>query len=371
MARADYLFDLNTEDSIRSAMQLEPEAWRYPMRLSQFDDAGAEHLLERSLQLNSYNAPADIELGLYAESVGDYQGAEKLMLEAFAIDHTYATRWALANFYFRRGNEAAFWTWAASAARMPTDNMGGLFDLCWRESTDPEKISNAILNDNPRLIRHYIEFLVTNNHLPAAAAAAERLVQDGDAETDTPQVMSTIDRLMAANDGTRAYGLWHAMTVRGWVKADATTVNNPKFAREPLPVSFDWNLPAYDGLHSWTGPAGLESEFTGREPEACTVAEQSVVLSPGAYSLQYFYRTSDIPPGTGLKWEILDAASDKPLAESADLSSESAKGEALVFSVPPNVSLLRIRLAYQRPVGSVRISGRLAVASVQIQPSRK
>ena len=112
VARADYLFRLDTEDSIPAAMRLEPDAWRYPMRLSQFDDDHAEQLLERSLQLDAYNAPANIELGLNAENAGNYVLAEKLMLEAYAIDHTYATRWALANFYFRRGNETAFWTWA-------------------------------------------------------------------------------------------------------------------------------------------------------------------------------------------------------------------------------------------------------------------
>ena len=340
------------------------------MRLSEFDDAHSEQLLERSLELDPYNAPANIELGLDAESAGDYGRAERLMLEAFAIDHTFATRWALANFYFRRGNEREFWGWARSAARMPSDDTSALFELCWRESPDADKISNAVLNDNPRLIRQYMKFLITKDELPAAASVAQRLIRDGDPASDTPELLATVNSLVAAHDGTPAMELWRALIVRQWIKADTTPVNNPKFARDPLPVSFDWSLPAYDGLNSWTGPAGLESEFTGRQPEACTVAEQSIVLSPGKYALEYVYRTSGISPGTGLKWQIVDAASDKPLEESPDLSSDDMKAAMMAFSVPQGVSLLRIRLAYQRPLGAVRISGRLMTASVQIETSR-
>jgi len=30
-----------------------------------------------------------------------------------------------------------------------------------------------------------------------------------------------------------------------WVEADSTVPNNAEFAREPLPVTFDWSLPEY------------------------------------------------------------------------------------------------------------------------------
>jgi tetratricopeptide (TPR) repeat protein len=370
MARADSLFRLDTEDSIRSAIQLEPDAWRYLMRLSQFDDADAERLLERSLQLNPYDAPADIELGLDAESAGNYGQAEKLMLRAFAIDHTFATRWALANFYFRRGNEAEFWAWAARAARMPADNSGALFDLCWRESADPDTISKAILNDNPKLIRQYIEFLLGKDQLAAAAGVAERLIRDGDAQSDTAQLLTIVNRLIVADDGASALGLWRALIAHHWIKADATLVNNPQFARDPLPVGFDWSLPSYDGLNSWTGAAGLETEFTGRQPEACVVAEQFVELAPGSYSLESSYHTSEIPADSGLKWQAVDAGSGKPLAESSDLSSDALRAATLTFSVPQNASLLSIRLIYERPPGTVRISGRLVVENVQLRSSQ-
>jgi hypothetical protein len=255
-----------------------------------------------------------------------------------------------------------------SAAEIEPNNAGAVFELCWREFPDPEEISREILNDNPALIRQYVDFLFAKDQFSAAAAAAQRLVRYGDSRTDATPLLKAINRLVAAKDVPAARALWRALIDRHWIVADATMINNPNFARNPLPVSFDWNLPSYDGLHSWPGPAGLESEFTGIEPETCIVAEQSVVLAPGKYGLEYIYRTSQIPPATGLRWQIVDAASDTPLATSPDLSSAVLQSSRFEFSVPEGASLLEIRLAYQRAIGTTRISGRLVIRSVQIVP---
>ena len=88
LARADYLFHRDTEDSVRAAIRL-ADGWQYYMRLSELDRAHAPELLATSLRLNPYNAQADIELGLQDEAEGDDVNAEKQLLEAYEVDHTY------------------------------------------------------------------------------------------------------------------------------------------------------------------------------------------------------------------------------------------------------------------------------------------
>jgi tetratricopeptide (TPR) repeat protein len=369
LARADYLFRLDTEESVRAAIRIEPDASGYYMRLAQFDEAHAQQLLETSINLNLYNAQAYIELGLRFEATGEYARAEKLLLQAFAIDHTFMPRWSLANFYFRRDNMPAFWAWARRAAEMPSDSMGPLFELCWRVSPDPNDIAGRILNNNPDLIRQYTDFLLAKNEFQGAAEAARRLVQNGSPEMDKDEIFSVIDRLIEAKDGDLAKALWSALIGKQWVVADAGAPNNPNFARDPLPLGFDWALPSYSGLHSSTGPSGLETEFSGEQPEDCTVANQAVVLAPGKYELDYAYRTEGIPPQTGLRWQIIASGSDTPLAESPDLSSESQSYGKVVFSVPPDLSLFHLRLQYRRALGTTRISGTLVIPSIQILPS--
>jgi tetratricopeptide (TPR) repeat protein len=367
LALADYLFRMNTKDSMRAAIRLEPDAWKYYMHLALFDDANAQQLLEKAIKLDPYNAEADIELGLRLESAGDYARAEKLLLDAFAVDRTFLPRWTLANFYFRRNNLPAFWTWARNAAEMPSDSIGPVFELCWHVSPDPKEIEARILNDDPELIRQYLSFLLAKDQLPAAAEIAGRLVQAGNRETDASQVFSVIDRLIAARQGDVAKSLWNQLIEKHWVVADTGAPNNPNFAREPLPVQFDWALASNNGLHSWPGPSGLETEFSGDEPENCTIAEQTELLAPGNYALVSSYRSEGIAPDTGLRWQILAAGSDKVLAESPDLSSESLNHVTFAFSISPEASLIDLRLAYRRALGTPRISGTLVVPSIQIQ----
>ncbi|MGC2328454.1 MAG: hypothetical protein WA604_17200, partial [Candidatus Sulfotelmatobacter sp.] len=333
LARADYLFRLNTAESVRSAIRLEPDAWKYYMRLALFDDAHAQQLLETAIKLDPYNAQADIALGLRLEAAGDYSGAEKLLLDAFAIDRTFLPRWSLANFYFRRNNLAGFWTWARSAAEMSSDNARPLFELCWRVSPDPHDIARRILNNNPVLIQQYLDFLLAKNQLAAAAEIAQRLTQVGDPKTDDPAMFSVIDRLIAAREGDAAKALWTALIEKQWLVADTGTPNNPNFARDPLPVGFDWTLSSFPGLHSWPGPSGLETEFSGEQPENCTIAEQAIALPPGNYALEYSYRTDEIPPETGLRWQIIAADSETVLAESPDLSSAAPNHAGVAFAV--------------------------------------
>jgi tetratricopeptide (TPR) repeat protein len=366
-AVADFLFQKDTEDSIRAAIRLVPDGWQYYMRLAQFDQGHTRNLLATSLRLNRYNAQADIELGLQYETEGDFARAEKLLLDAYAVDHTYLPRWSLANFYLRRDNMPAFWAWARSAALMPADDVGPLFELCWRVSPDPKMIAGAILNEKPELIRQYLRFLLTKGQLQAAADASAHLIRFGEAETDCPLLFDVVNRLVAANEADPANTLWKSLIAVHWVVADMIVPNNSEFKRDPLPVSFDWSLPEYSGLHSWTGASGLETEFTGSQPEECTVAEQALSLAPGSYTLAYVYHTSNIPQATGIRWQIIDTKSNTILAESADLSSEAVAHSALTFNVPNGTSILRLRLGYRRALGTPRISGTLMVESARIR----
>jgi tetratricopeptide (TPR) repeat protein len=351
---------------VRAAIALAPDDWEYYMRLAQLDLIHARELLTVAQSLDRYNAQADIELGLQYEAEGDFSRAEKQMLEAYEVDHTYLPRWSLANYYFRRNNMPAFWAWARSAAEMPADDVGPLFELCWRVSPDPEKISAAILNDNPELIRQYLGFLLAKDQLQAAATIAPRLLRTGDADDDRALLLAVVNRLVAGND-VAADRLWRLLIAGRWVVADTTVPNNADFAREPQPVSFDWALPEYAGLHSWPGPSGLETEFTGEEPEDCMIAEQILALPPGNYSLAYAYRTEEIPRGTGIRWQVVDLKSNTVLADSSDLSSDALVNSSMMFPVPPNTPLLRLRLAYRRALGTPRISGMLVIRSTEIQ----
>ena len=368
LARADYLFRKDTESSIRAAIRLVPDGWEYYMRLSQIDRRDARDLLATSLRLDRFNAQADIELGLKYEADGDIGGAERLLLDAYSVDHTYLPRWTLANFYYRQDNMPAFWNWARSAAAMPPGDLMPLFQLCWHVSTDTNTITGELMNDNPDMIRQYLYFLLTKGQRDATIVVAQRLINTGGTEMDHRLVLWTINELITNNNPPAANTLWSLLQQRHWVVPDSTVPYNADFAREPVPVSFDWALPEFDGLHSFPGASGLEVEFSGAQPEDVKVAEQVISLTPGNYNLVYSYRTTDIGTESGIKWVVLDARSNAVLAQSPDLSSDTVTESNLAFTVPAGAPFVRLRLAYQRALGTSRIAGTLVVPSVRVQP---
>ena len=368
--RTDQLYWQGTAESIGAAIHLSPDCWSCYLQLARRDDKDAEELLRTSLQLNPYNGDAAIDLGLRYEADGNLGLAEKLLLQAFAVDQTYAPRWSLANFYFRHDHFPSFWAWARRAAEMPDADIGALFELCWRVSPNPGMIeANVITENNPSVLRQYVDFLMGKDQAQAAVHPVLRLVHYSSPDADRERVFNLTDRVIAANDAPGANALWLELIRQHWVVADSSIPNNPEFARDPLPVNFDWNLSAYDGLHSWPGSSGLVTEFTGDEPESCTIAEEAILVPPGNYKLEFSYHTRNIAANTGIRWEIADVVSDTALVSSPFLSSDTPAKFMLPFSVDPDHRLLRLRLVYHRQIGTSRVSGTLVIPSIRIEAS--
>ncbi len=339
------------------------------MREAQLNQDEAPVLLNTAVQLDPYNAQADVELALGYEDDEDYPKAEKLLQQAYQVDNTYLPRWSLANYYLRRDNMAAFWSWVSKAAEMPAPDIRPLLELCWRVSPNPDQIAHAILNDNPEVLRQYVSFLIDKDQVPALAANAPRLVESGDSEKDLPLMLQGLNRLVTAGDARGAGLLWQGLRDKKWVVADASEPNNGRFSRVPLALPFDWTLPEYPGMHSWPGSSGLITEFTGTEPEECTIAEQTLLLAPGQYRLDFSYHSTDIPPGTGIRWRIVDPKRGTDLAASQELSSETVTKSSFLFSVTNESPMVRLRLGYSRPLGTTRVAGSLYISSTQIQKS--
>ena len=367
LARAGFLFDQDTEASVRAAIRKVPDAWPYYMRLAQFDQLNARPLLNKALELNRYNAQANIELALQEEAGGDYDQAEHLMLAAFDVDRTYLPRWSLANFYLRRNNLPAFWYWARSAAAVPSQDISPLFDLCWRVAPNAETVASILPEGNAETLRQFIDYLLARNQVHQAGLLAQQLVLVGDKAADRPRILAVIDHLVTGSDASTAIALWRTSIQQQWVAADLTAPNNPRFARQPVPVSLDWGIPDYAGLHSWPGSSGLETEFSGQEPEDAAIADQVVALTPGNYQVSYWYRTAGVAPDTGIRWQMLDEKSDAVLAESTDLSSNASVRAEFQVSVPEDVPFVRLRLNYHRALGTPRITGTLVIEWVRIE----
>jgi hypothetical protein len=338
---------------------LEPGRAEYHVALAGVLGAAAgTRELERAAVLNPRDSETLVELGVRAEMRGDVGEAERRLLQAAGVDRTYGPSWALANFYFRRGDGERFRTWARRAAEMAYGDATPLFRLLWEAGGD----AAASIPRRPEVERQYLYFLLTTDRLDAAGPMAARLRARGTAE-DEAALMAYCERLIAAGRAAEAVPVWNG--IRRDERAGAGLVNGG-FEKTPSSRGFDWRLAEIAGVSAAVDAGALRIEYTGEEPERCEALSQYLALKAGGrYRMRWEYRTHGIEPATGLKWRVADGGG--AIAESGDLASgEWTQGE-FEFQARTTAGAPRLALVYERATGTVRIQGEIWVRKVTLE----
>ncbi len=385
LAVADRAAKTSTEEGFKRASHLLPRNSFYHLALSEYEtdsNANAEGLreFERALTLNPRETVAWVELALRAEEAGDYVKSEKSFLEAARIDQQFGPRWRLANYYFRRQEPEKFWSWAYASAEMADGDATPLFELCWRVTDDATTILTRAIPDKPNIQRQYLSFLLRENRLSAAEAVAERLLASPSQE-DTEDLLTYDDRLLAdlgtsARNLPTALKIWNSLANHSLIPYQAlrpeqgVSMTNGDFIFSPTSRGFDWRLLELPGIYTlWDkSHSELVVTFSRKEPENCEILYQFLPLLPThSYRIKFSYRTRNVAANSGLVCHINGAASAAPAdLDSAQLSSEEWKEEAISFSTSPATGLVRLVLGYQRPLGVVRI-GLLGEGSISLR----
>jgi tetratricopeptide (TPR) repeat protein len=375
---ADLLTRRNQPDSTRLAMRWMPVNGAYPAQLADeiyaLDPASAKSLLQRAVKLNRYDAASWIQLGLLSEAGNDLPGAEKALLEAASVDATFLPGWSLANFYFRRENTARFWYWAQKAGQMDPDDATPLFRLAWYVSPNAGEIASRLEIKRPLLAVQFVNFLMTQGDAKAVTDAASLLLT-ANSEGNTQTLLGVCDWLIANKRPELALGLWNGLAARGQIAFTPVTADSPdavtngRFGKSPLSRGFDWRLKTVEGVSSFlnVNPNALGFEFSGNEPDAFLLMDQTVPVLPGKnYALVVGYGTTGIAPGSGLEWAVTDERSGSVLARTGSLSAEAGGPAYACFAAPEGGGFAHLSLFYQRQPGTVRIEGKLSLKEVRL-----
>jgi tetratricopeptide (TPR) repeat protein len=373
-AYAAHLAGTNSLAGSERALEIDGDSAAYWLhRADLLDQAGlpATEALARAAQINPWDATARIRLGLDAEARGDFGAAERHLLEAARVSRLYQPRWTLANFYFRRGSAAPFWRWARSALELSPREPAALYQLCWRFSTDADEIFAKAIPPGPQTSRTYLGFLVAENRLEAADAAAARLVPDAASE-DRELLGRLCDRFLDARMAHPALAVWNGLCARGLLPyrrlqtSDGQSLANGDFTGTQFGPGFNWRANAVPGVVARMGSGQLAVFFSGRQPETAELVWSWIAVTAGAkYVLHFEYQTSGIAQPSGLQW--CASAGNSDLASSTPLASPEWKTETIAFSAPADAHLLRLRLAAERMPGSVRISGTVMTRRMRLE----
>ena len=293
---AGYLFQKNDLASLTRAAEIDPgnariRAWLAEHRESNGLDPGGD--LAAAAALNPRDSSVRIRLALRAENQGDPEGAERLLLHAADLDRLFEPRWALANYYFRRGDPSKFWPAIQSSLQMAYGDLRNLFRLAWRMTPSPEPML-AILPKHAWMHAQFLEFLLDENHSDAESAAAHALTPLATAK-EVPLLVAYVSR-------TRDTGVWNALCHRRLLPYQPLSaeqpVTNPD-VREPfLNAGFDWRVLPAEGVSVSQTSGGLRITLNGSQPEQCGLLTQR--LPAGR---RYRIETAD-PLPAGFSWSV-------------------------------------------------------------------
>jgi tetratricopeptide (TPR) repeat protein len=341
--------------------------------------------LRAAIALNPRNANAWMALGIQAESQGNTTEAEKCLLEAAAVDHTFKPAWTLANFYVRSGRTEKFWKWIRGGLEMvePRNNElltfdpQPMFDLCWNVTDDASLILERAIPHNPYVLLRYVSYLRSHGRWDAATRAAEPLFPIA-STTALPTLLDLCDGLIANRRAADAVEVWNALARRKLISvtpldpAGGISLTNGSLTSAPIKDGFDWTFPRPGGVYESYSAADhfVRLELDGEEPENCDLLTQWVPLEGGRrYRFESTYQTSGMEgAATGLAWTISGLGNG---AIAAHDEAEGSPGKAeLEFTTPLGLDLARVALRYDRVPGTTPPKGsfKLYGASLRLLP---
>lgn len=354
--------DRDTPASLHHATQLAPANAANYARLGALEPENASKWLDIALRLNPVDPLLWIEKGVNQEVAGDPAAAERSLLEAARLDHQYVPRWTLAAFYFRQRNVPQFQHWARQALEMAWGDALPLFQMAGNLEMSLADVRRTMLPDRAPVLSAFISECIRRKDLDEAARAAHDLVKIGSREYRSI-VLVAADALFNANRTSDAVSIWNEVVSARWIPHQKLgLIANPDFSFDFVPAAFDWRPATLDGVVFWRlgNGRGLQIEFSGRQPETCTLLTLPLPLEPKhSYKIHTETTASGFEKDTGLKWHLGAA------------EWEAAEPETQTIETPDKPQPLSLTLVYTRALGTKRMEGTLTVNRVTIPTTDK
>jgi len=377
LAVADYIIQDLSPSTARIALRLAPGSPDYYLRLAQADPAAALSALRRAAEFNPRSSSVWMDLAAAAEQHDDLPQAESSLKRAVATDKTFAPRWLLAQFYFRRKDQARFWPSVRAALDASYDDVSPLFDMCWSLTQDPAAIPALALPDRSTVSRQYLEYLLARNRLDLAAVVAIRTARQA-ASGDLPTLLIYCDRVLEKGGVSPAVAIWNLLAAKHLLHypevtpARGPSLINGSFSREFLAGGFDWRVstPVEISFRQDLSAPGVWFNFFGRQPQHCELMNQYVPLEAGRrYRVVVNYETDGMEGDTGIGWRAMDVGTGADLLHGSGriMASQShSTAGTYQFETPGDTHLVKLILAYDRPLGAVRAEGSLALQNASL-----
>jgi hypothetical protein len=377
LAVADAAFRQNTLASVQTAVRLVPSNAGYHALLAEIlEEAGSspDPELQKATVLSPHESRYWIRRAFRAEVERKYDESERLLMEANRVDRGFDPRWALMNYYFRRGNLPAFWKSAKAALEMSYGDLNPIFRLCLDANPDPS-FTAGMLPPRRFILLSFFSYLLQHKQMESISPIAARLAAG--AETEDVSLLLNYCDLQMGHDNSSSLTVWNSLCQRHLVGFSelvpdrGSIVTNTDLVTASLRQGFDWRYGGTPGIASRpldTGQ-GISFEITGFQPDSVALLEQEIPLAPGKqYILNYEYRLIGVQPDSGLQWLVRRAGGgavgdDSMIATSPVLSGGDWNTGHMRFS-SGQFNAGKLVLQYRRSPGTLRWKGTVQIRRV-------
>jgi hypothetical protein len=368
--------DLMAARCLPCAIRIEPSSEKYVARYAlgraRSDDSSHEvdAELKRALELNPRDSDVLRSIALRLELNGDRASAERYLKQAVAVDHMFASAWALANFYFRSGQESQFWGALRSCLHIlqvkPQLDPDQAFDLAWRMTSDSKRILSQIPS-GPDILLPYMNYLVQTSRVEALLEVLPSALATAPAPaTETVRWFAPVcDYLIQENRTGPAVSVWNRMVESGGVKLDRLEPATGHSLADPA-----LKLPSYERGFGW--------HIAHNESLFAATADNPLTLEFGSNPAEHFDLLSTIAPVLPgreyvLSWKADGSALDADSQHDAGLAVHLIGPTGEVSACPALLSAtrcefnagaatqLKLTLRYDRPMGKLRLQGVLRI----------
>jgi hypothetical protein len=385
MAVADWRAAHNGMEGLESAIRLEPEDSVLVARAALAKNANGEMSAEVDRELlhaaamNPYAADVQMALGLREEFRGHLAEAERYLVHAAEIDHTFKPAWTLANFYVRQDQAEKMWPVMKRGLALDLSTSAfdpkPVFDLCWNETSDSRKILELIPTRGVVPLQ-YLSYLINTKRTDASIAVwpqATDALQTID-PMGSEAMIRFVEFLEQENRMTDAVRVWnqlvdHHIVSSGQLDPERSiSIADPDFSFPPIERGLGWRVTHDAGVYVGRGTSSLHFEFDGNEPESSVLLTTiAPIVSNRAYRLVWKTDASEMSArrDSGFAWQIVQQPGNAtticpPMLEAGD------EGVCQFRSVP-NAVKGRLSLTYKRATGTRRVEGILRLSNVKLE----
>lgn len=377
LAWADHLSRVDNPAFVERAVRLSPYDADFRLRLAAArQNAGVDPTaaLQAAVDLDAGNAEAWRRLGLAREIRGDLPAAEAALLQSARVSRQFAPRWALANYYARRGGAARFWPWAKESLSIGYGDLRPVFRLCWNMRPDAALIASRAIPRRRAVLNRYVLFLMETGRQAASEPVAAQLSAMAAAE-DLAGLVAWCNWQLDTGSAPAALAVWNTLCIRHLLPytpldPERAPLTDPGFAAPELGGGFAWRMPRLEGVTTGVNraPRYFWIAFSGAQPEPSVPLLQLVPVKPGArYRLRIDYRTAELPAASGLGWSPIDARTGASLAAGSAWLSSAAWTQAEVAFTAPASGLVNLSLICRRLPGATRLAGSLELRRVWLE----